>query len=346
MLEKKGGSFLQFKTFSPKKGMITLLITFTIFTFLFSAITVSSSQEFNNYDVTASVTEEDHCHIFTRCTIVNKGIGENITKLENVIGTSFSELKVQDEEGDLNFTINLEGFTAILTITTRYAITPGSSYTYFISFSTADPITTSGDIRVFILTLNIIYPAESFVFTVKLPKNAEILEEQQGSVSVPAVSPEAIIIQTDENNIIVVWSETNMTQPLAETYIIRYKLPEEKQNITETLLILLATFALGVVSSLLLVKTIFRKKIAKGEISRVISVILSPDENKIMETIAEAGGEIEQDEIVEKTGFSKAKVSTHLSKLEKRKLIEKKRYGRKNIIKLKEQVTETTIKQE
>jgi len=276
---------------------------------------------------------------------VNKEIGENITTLKHIIGTSFSELKVQDEGGDLNFTINLEGFTAILTITTRYAITPGSSYTYFISFYTDDPITTSGDIRVFILTLNITYPAESFAFTVKLPKNAEILEEQQGSVSVPAVSPEATIIQTDENNIIVVWSATNMTHPLTETYIIRYKLTEEKQNITETLLIPIATFALGVFSSLFLIKTFFRKKLAKGEISRVISVILSPDENKIMKTIAETGGEIEQDEIIEKTGFSKAKVSTHLTKLEKRKLIEKKRYGRKNIIKLKEQVTETTPKE-
>ena len=322
------------------------LIMFTIFIFLFSPITVSSSQEFNNYDITTSVTEDDNCYLFTRCTIVNKEIGENITSLKHIIGTSFSELKVQDEEGDLNFTINLDGLTAILTITTRYAITLGSSYTYFISFITDDPITTSGDIRVFILTLNITYPAESFAFTVKLPKNAEILEEQQGSVSVPAVSPEATIIQTDEDNVIVVWSATNMTQPLEETYIIRYKLTEEKQNIIENLLIPLVTFGLGVVSSLLLVKTFFRKKLAKGEISRVISVILSPDENIIMKTIAEAGGEIEQDEIVEKTGFSKAKVSTHLTKLKKRKLIEKKRYGRKNIIKLIEQVTETTTKQE
>jgi len=319
---------------------------FTIFIFLFSPITVSSSQEFNNYDITASVTEDDKCYLFTRCTIVNKEIGENITSLNHIIGTSFRELKVQDEEGNLNFTIIFEGLTAILTITTRYNITPESSYTYFISFVTDDPITTSGDIRVFILTLNITYPAESFAFIVKLPKNAEILEEQQGSVSVPAVSPEATIIQTDEDNVIIVWSTTNMTQPLSETYIIRYKLTEEKQNIIENLLIPLAIFALGVVSSLLLVKTIFRKKLAKGEISRLISVILSPDENKIMKTIAEAGGEIEQDEIVEKTGFSKAKISTHLTKLEKRKLIEKKRYGRKNIIQLKEQVTETTKKQE
>ena len=131
------------------------LIMFTIFFFLFSSITVSSSQEFNNYDITASVTEDDNCYLFTRCTIMNKEIGENITTLKHIIGTSFSELKVQDEEGNLNFTINLQGLTVILTITTRYAITPGSSYTYFISFITDDPITTSGDIRVFILTLNI-----------------------------------------------------------------------------------------------------------------------------------------------------------------------------------------------
>ena len=171
----KGVSFLSLKpVFSQKTGE-KVLFMFTIFIFLFSPIGVSSSQEFNNYDITASVSEDDNCFLYTRCTIVNKELVENITSLKHIIGTSFSELKVQDEKGNLNFTINLEGLTSILTITTRYAITPGSSYTYFISFITDDPITTSGDIRVFILTLNITNPAESFAFTVKLPKNELII---------------------------------------------------------------------------------------------------------------------------------------------------------------------------
>jgi len=65
MLGDKGGSFLRLKIIPRPKAVAKLLITFMIFIFLFSPITASSSQEFNNYDITASVTEDDYCYLFT-----------------------------------------------------------------------------------------------------------------------------------------------------------------------------------------------------------------------------------------------------------------------------------------
>lgn len=63
--------------------------------------------------------------------------------------------------------------------------------------------------------------------------------------------------------------------------------------------------------------------------------ILKDDELKIYETIFAEDGIIFQSELVDKTGFSKAKVSRCLSILESRDLVERNRRGMSNIVLLK-----------
>ncbi|MEM3713139.1 MAG: winged helix-turn-helix transcriptional regulator [Thermoproteota archaeon] len=61
--------------------------------------------------------------------------------------------------------------------------------------------------------------------------------------------------------------------------------------------------------------------------------LLKPDELKIYETIKNSGV-ILQSELIEKTGFSTAKVSQALNLLEAYGLIEKKKKGRENILRV------------
>lgn len=61
--------------------------------------------------------------------------------------------------------------------------------------------------------------------------------------------------------------------------------------------------------------------------------LLKPDELKIYETIRNSGV-ILQSELIEKTGFSTAKVSQALNLLEAYGLIEKKKKGRENILRI------------
>lgn len=62
---------------------------------------------------------------------------------------------------------------------------------------------------------------------------------------------------------------------------------------------------------------------------------LGNDEYKIYKEILDAGGSIFQTDLITKTGFSNAKVTRVLNKLEERNLLERKRYGMTNIVSLK-----------
>ncbi len=62
---------------------------------------------------------------------------------------------------------------------------------------------------------------------------------------------------------------------------------------------------------------------------------LKEDEQKIYRAIIEADGIIEQSELPEKTGLSKASVSRALDLLESKGLVERRRRGMRNIILLK-----------
>jgi uncharacterized membrane protein len=68
---------------------------------------------------------------------------------------------------------------------------------------------------------------------------------------------------------------------------------------------------------------------------RKIVATLKGDERKICEIIKDAGGAIFQSELVEKTGFSKVKVSRILDKLEGKGLVERRRRGMSNLVLLK-----------
>lgn len=62
---------------------------------------------------------------------------------------------------------------------------------------------------------------------------------------------------------------------------------------------------------------------------------LIPEEKTVFEKIIEAQGAIFQSELVEKSGFTKVKVTRILDKLEGRGLIERKRRGMTNVVILK-----------
>lgn len=62
---------------------------------------------------------------------------------------------------------------------------------------------------------------------------------------------------------------------------------------------------------------------------------LLPDEKIVFEKIVESNGAIFQSELVEKTNYSKVKITRILDKLEGRGLIERKRRGMTNVVVLK-----------
>ena len=83
---------------------------------------------------------------------------------------------------------------------------------------------------------------------------------------------------------------------------------------------------------------LFIKKEEKGINPKVTKKLLSQldkDEKKIYQLILNAQGTIFQSELVEKSGFSKVKVTRILDKLEGKKLIERRRRGMTNVVIMK-----------
>jgi uncharacterized membrane protein len=76
------------------------------------------------------------------------------------------------------------------------------------------------------------------------------------------------------------------------------------------------------------------KEINKEHYEDVLNT-LKPNEKQILEQVIEAKGTIFQSEIVEKTEFSRVKVTRVLDSLEGKGLIERKRRGMTNVVVLK-----------
>jgi uncharacterized membrane protein len=76
------------------------------------------------------------------------------------------------------------------------------------------------------------------------------------------------------------------------------------------------------------------KKITKENYEKIMKE-LNDDEKNVLEKIIEAEGTIFQSDLVEKTSFTKVKVTRILDRLEGKALIERKRRGMTNVVILK-----------
>ena len=68
---------------------------------------------------------------------------------------------------------------------------------------------------------------------------------------------------------------------------------------------------------------------------QLIEGLAGEDERKIVRIVADEGGTIFQSQLVERSGFSKSKVSIVLDRLEARGLLERRRHGMSNAVVLK-----------
>ena len=67
----------------------------------------------------------------------------------------------------------------------------------------------------------------------------------------------------------------------------------------------------------------------------LLEKLTNPDEQKIVSLIIEEGGTIFQSQLVDRSGYSKSKVSLILDRLEAKKIVERKRHGMSNAVILK-----------
>lgn len=107
---------------------------------------------------------------------------------------------------------------------------------------------------------------------------------------------------------------------------------------TEVLAAFVIDAAMGVLGASLIMTFYRSEKITTKEKTKINVSIksLKDDEKKVYDLIVDADGFIFQNDLMNKTGYSKVKISRILDKLEVRDIIERRRRGMANIIVLKE----------
>ena len=141
-----------------------------------------------------------------------------------------------------------------------------------------------------------------------------------------AVSPSGYNVRTDGKDIQLSWNLRDVSTE--QSFIIIY----ERGIISNSGLItglIIASIALVAIIGVIL----FYRKEKKD----VVSGVLSGDENRIMSMI-ESNVEITQKQVVKDTGFSKAKVSKIIRRLEEKGIVEKIPYMATNKLKIKNKI--------
>ena len=136
-----------------------------------------------------------------------------------------------------------------------------------------------------------------------------------------------------------VMTPTNV-QLKVEGNVIELTMTPEIYTSFDMTVICVAGFVMG--SSLVYLWLIDRKEPAftegsslKNRWNRLLEEITNPDEKQIVNIIIEEGGTIFQSQLVDRSGYSKTKVSLILDRLEAKQILERKRHGMSNAIILK-----------
>ena len=103
----------------------------------------------------------------------------------------------------------------------------------------------------------------------------------------------------------------------------------------DVLLIGTSCFVLGASLIYLLQADGVRAQSELGNWDQLIEGLTGEDERKIVRIIADEGGTLFQSQLVERSGFSKSKVSIVLDRLEARGILVRRRHGMSNAVVLK-----------
>ncbi len=170
--------------------------------------------------------------------------------------------------------------------------------------------------------------------TALLPEKADLLPIPP----LPVINPKPVINTSIGLRKRFSWKFVNLTRE-SPLIMITYNLSQQLNSATPSpspqplyltqILIITSSLTIGVIAILFFRR---RREIIK-------TTLLTQDEKKLIEIIKEEGGKIEQKELPLKMGLSKATVSKIISKLEEKGILEKRGYGRTNIVILKEDVT-------
>ncbi len=250
---------------------------------------------------------------------------ENLTAKEiyYLAYSRVSNLLARDDSGPLSCNTRRLPYGTAITCTPNTM--PEGEYTVVLEFDEDGVFTRTEDKYLFISRAVATSPTGELRVEVKLPPGLGVFAKADGT---PDISPEEAEIKSDGRHIIVTWTITQPEQ--GKTYLFRVT-AEEVGIQDKSQIVWLAGLLVGIIVAMGTYLVYQHRKESK---SKNIIAVLKEDEKKVLEVVANSGGECIQKKIVRETGFSKPKVSRIIVELVERGLIEKEPKGRTNIVRL------------
>jgi hypothetical protein len=219
-----------------------------------------------------------------------------------------SDIRVFDEAGALSFNITRDN-RIIINSAFREPLQPNASSEVMISFKISGATAKVDSGYIFSPVFSLPEATDEFRLRIRLPEGMGLTKPVQGGMGFTDVAPIPDKVYSDGKTIILEWTRFNVGGDFG--LYVRYARPSERRDIV---------YIAALVSAVVLIAFYLRLH------SRKKTTDLSEDEARVFDLVKSREG-ISQKEIVDITGFSKAKVSSIVSRLEDRKLIRKERKG-------------------
>jgi uncharacterized membrane protein len=285
------------------------------------------AQEITSYSVDTSI-EDVVVHETITLTLLNTH-EEGLTDFTYPFSGRLYNLVVTDSSGrTLRYSSDFKGGKTYVTTYFENPLLGGENYTIFYKFDLQGQITKMENTYILTETHSLLANVKNFALTIALPEGFGLVE----------VSPGPNKIVSDGRRHILSW-QLNEPIPIGfrgfKVIVLYEKLVPpwwvgKEKHIYGAMVVIVFSLLGGIA---------YLRVRSKEKVESKIEV-LKEDEQEIMKLIIENDG-IDQRDIQRETGFSKAKVSKILSELERRGIIRKEPYGRRNKIFLTKKIKET-----
>lgn len=219
------------------------------------------------------------------------------------------DVEVLDDKGSLVFNVSGDRGSTILS-KFRVPLQPNASTTVTIKFKVPKAVSKAGSEYIFSPVFSLPAGTEEFRLRIRLPEGMGLPRPIQSGYGYTDVVPLPDRVHSDGKAIILEWTRFNEGGDFA-VYIRYARPPGQNKNLY------IATFF-----AVLILMAVYLRRSRQ----RAIAEQLGRDEIRVLDLIKEKQG-IAQRDIVENTGFSKAKVSSIISDLEDKGIIRKKKSG-------------------
>ena len=203
-----------------------------------------------------------------------------------------------------------------------------NNFSVKLSYTTSGLISSRGNIKTFSYSQSIYRPIKNYSFTVILPEGTGLVDDS--NITAPAVQPTSGELGSQEGRrFSVTWNTNPELGDTARFQVIFENLDNQSNTVYETMPYLLGSLLIAGI-----IYVVYKRK-TELEVSSVLDE-LDSDEEMILEMLRENKGEMLQKDIVDKSEYSKAKISGVVGQLEEKEIVSKEKDGRSNKVTLKE----------